>query len=118
MFTKKMEYGYMIIKELRETTIDETRVGKDILKNIDVPYNMGLGILSELSKKKVIISNKGKNKGYYLKNKEMTLYELFNSLEKIDELKIDGYKDKTYREKILVMNEYFLKKLKSMKILD
>ena len=118
MFSKKMEYGYMIIQELKETAVDKTIVCKDILKNIDVPYNMGLVILSELSRKKIIISSRGKNKGYYLKDKEMTLLELFESLENATKIEEDDYKDDGYKEKIKLMNNYFLKELKNMKIID
>lgn len=118
MFSKKIEYGYIIIQELKDTNELNTKLGKDILKNIQVPYNMGLGILSELSKNDIIISTKGKNGGYYLKNKNITFFELFNSLEIISKVKRNKYNNTSYKEKILKINSYFLNELKTIKILD
>lgn len=118
MFSKKIEYGYIIIQELKETNELNTKFGKDILKNIQVPYNMGLGILSELSKSELIISTKGKNGGYYLKNKDITFFELFNSLEVVSKVKRNKYNDVSYKEKILKINLHFLNDLKNIKILD
>ncbi len=118
MFSKKIEYGYIIIQELKETNELNTKLGKDILKNIQVPYNMGLGILSELSKSELIISTKGKNGGYYLKNKDITFFELFNSLEIVSKVRRNKYNDVSYKEKILKINLHFLNDLKNIKILD
>lgn len=118
MFSKKIEYGYIIIQELKETNELNTKLGKDILKNIQVPYNMGLGILSELSKSELIISTKGKNGGYYLKNKDITFFELFNSLEIVSKVRRNKYNNVSYRDKILKINLHFLNDLKNIKILD
>lgn len=81
MFSKKMEYGYIILKKLEKITNNELLSGKEILNNTKIPYNMGLGILTELSNAGLIISIKGKNGGFLLSKEKINLLDLFIALE-------------------------------------
>ncbi len=81
MFSKKMEYGYIILKKLEKVTNRELLSGKEILENTKIPYNMGLGILTELSNAGLVVSLKGKNGGFILSKKRIYLLDLFVALE-------------------------------------
>lgn len=81
MFSKKMEYGYLILKKLELVKDGEVKLGKEVLKNTKIPYNMGLGILTELSNSGLIVSNKGKNGGFYKSKKKISFLDLFIALE-------------------------------------
>lgn len=81
MFSKKMEYGYIILKKLEKITNNELLSGKEILEDTKIPYNMGLGILTELSNAGLIISLKGKNGGFILSKEKIYLLDLFIALE-------------------------------------
>lgn len=82
MFSKKLEYGYVILKLLKNTNEINKISGKDIIQEGNIPPNMGLSILSELSRGGLIKSLKGKNGGFYReKSREITLFELFQVLE-------------------------------------
>lgn len=81
MFSKKMEYGYIILKKLKNTTDNKVLSGKEILENTQIPYNMGLSILTELSSAGLLISTKGKNGGFILHKETVYLLDLFIALE-------------------------------------
>lgn len=113
MFSKKMEYGYIILKKLEEIENGEMKLGKEILKDTKIPYNMGLGILTELSNAGLIVSAKGRNGGFFLAKKNNFL-DLFIALEanskNIVTLISNNNNSKEYNEKIqqigkLVLNE-------------
>ena len=70
MLTKKVEYGYMILRKLYGSNETNLMSGKEILESIDVPYSMGLSILTQLSKNGLIESFKGKTGGFCLKKKK------------------------------------------------
>ena len=81
MFSKKMEYGYIILKKLETTDKEKIKLGKEILEDTKVPYSMGLSILTELSNAGLIISTKGKNVGFFLAKEKIFFLDLFIALE-------------------------------------
>ncbi|MGL4510275.1 Rrf2 family transcriptional regulator [Cetobacterium sp.] len=81
MFSKKMEYGYIILKKLETTSREKTKLGKEILEDTKVPHSMGLSILTELSNAGLIISTKGKNGGFFLAKEKIYFLDLFVALE-------------------------------------
>ncbi|MGL5277755.1 MAG: RrF2 family transcriptional regulator [Cetobacterium sp.] len=81
MFSKKMEYGHIILKKLADRSYNKMLSGKEILEDTKVPYNMGLGILSELSRAGLVNSVKGKNGGFILSKEKISLLDLFCALE-------------------------------------
>lgn len=82
MFSKKLEYGYIILKLLKNSSEFNKFSGKYIVEQGNIPTNMGLGILSELSRGGLIKSLKGKNGGFYREpERDITLFELFQVLE-------------------------------------
>lgn len=82
MFSKKLEYGYVILKLLKTSNKNNMISGKDLITESKIPFNMGLGILTELSRGGLIKSIKGKNGGFYREpEKEITLFDLFQVLE-------------------------------------
>ncbi len=120
MLTKKIEYGYIILKRLSENNDKKLLTGKEILLDSKVPYNMGLGILTQLVKNGFIESIKGKNGGFYLKeNTKITMLDLFLALEK-EELKSslnEEYKDQSYKEITLRIGNVLLRELKKIEII-
>lgn len=120
MLTKKIEYGYIILKRLSKNNDKKLLTGKEILIDSKVPYNMGLGILTQLVKNGLIESIKGKNGGFYLKeNTKITMLDLFLALEK-EELKSslnEEYKDQSYKEITLRIGNILLRELKKIEII-
>lgn len=120
MLTKKIEYGYIILKRLSKNNDKILLTGKEILIDSKVPYNMGLGILTQLVKNGLIESIKGKNGGFYLKeNTKITMLDLFLALEK-EELKSslnEEYKDQSYKEITLRIGNILLRELKKIEII-
>lgn len=120
MLTKKIEYGYIILKRLSKNNDKKLLTGKEILIDSKVPYNMGLGILTQLVKNGLIESIKGKKGGFYLKeNTKITMLDLFLALEK-EELKSslnEEYKDQSYKEITLRIGNVLLRELKKIEII-
>lgn len=114
MFSKKLEYGYLIVKALKNTSEITLKSGKEIVEETKVPYNMGLTILTELSTGKLIKSVKGKNGGFYRDKREITLLDLFKVLE--NKKNIDEFKNNEYKQKILKIGVYILEKMKEIKV--
>lgn len=120
MLTKKIEYGYIILKRLSENNEQKLLSGKEILINSKVPYNMGLGLLTQLVKNGLIGSLKGKNGGFYLKeDNKITMLDLFLALEK-EEFKSslnEEYKDQSYKEITLRIGNILLRELQKIEII-
>lgn len=121
MFSKKMEYGYIILNNLKLTDEHSLKSGKKILENTKIPYQMGLGILTELSNAKIIKSLKGKNGGFYLLKKEIVFLDLFIALEatqkNINKLLINtDSEDEIYKKKMYKISEIIIKELARQKI--
>lgn len=115
MFSKKLEYGYLIMKTLKNTNKFNMMSGRDVLSKIKVPANMGLGILSQLANGGVINSVKGKNGGFYREKKEITLFQLFYILE-ANKINIKDYLDTEYQKEILDIGLLVLEKMKTIKV--
>ncbi len=111
-----MEYGYIILKKLYKTNKENTKFGREILKDSGIPYNMGLGILTELSNSGLIISLKGKTGGFYIAKSNITFLELFIALE--NNMKGQNYPfiDQEYKNKICNVGKIILCELEKTKI--
>lgn len=119
MLSKKIKYGYFILKNLQETDENNKKKGKEALKGIEVPYNLGLTILTELVNGNLIESEKGKKGGFYIKRKEISLLELYKALEYKKIIKLEMYnreKDLGYKDLILKFNKALLNELEETKI--
>ncbi|MGL5459785.1 MAG: Rrf2 family transcriptional regulator [Cetobacterium sp.] len=107
-----MEYGYVILKKLKLTVNGKIKLGKEILEDTKVPYNMGLSILTELSNAGLILSVKGKNGGFFLA-KENFFLDLFIALEANQKniallLGNEKNENKEYNKKIQIIGNVFL----------
>lgn len=118
MLSKKIKYGYFILKNLQETNEDNKKKGKEALKGIEVPYNLGLTILTELVNGNLIESEKGKKGGFYIRKKEISLLELYKALEYKKILKLEDSKeeDSGYKDLTLRFNKALLNELEETKI--
>lgn len=119
MLTKKVEYGYVILQKLKKLKKNELKSGKEILDKSEIPYNMGLGILTILVKNGLVISKKGKTGGFYLNsNIELNMLDLFLALEgnefknSLDEKFIDV----DYQKIVFKLGQELLVSLKNIKI--
>ena len=119
MLTKKIEYGYIILKKLNESSQEKLMSGKEILESNEIPYRVGLSILTQLSKSGIVNSAKGKKGGFYLKKREVTMLELFLALERtsLDEEIKRSYIDLNYQEITVRIGSCLLKELKKIKII-
>lgn len=119
MLTKKVEYGYMILRKLYGSSETNLMSGKEVLEPINVPYNMGLSILTQLSKNGLIESFKGKTGGFYLKKNKITMLELFLAMEKdlFDSAINTNYIDLNYRDIILKIGNSLLKELQKVNVI-
>lgn len=119
MLTKKVEYGYVILRKLYGSNETNLMSGREILESIDVPYNMGLSILTQLSKSGLIESFKGKTGGFYLKKKKITMLELFLAMEKdlFDSAINTNYVDLNYRDIILKIGNSLLMELQKVNVI-
>lgn len=119
MLTKKIEYAYIILRKISTDSRGRLMSGKQILESTNIPYNMGLGILTELSNAGLISSLKGKNGGFYMKKNEITLLDLYFTLEYSHNiLNRHQYIDHEFREIALELRSRLLKELKSFKIIS
>lgn len=119
MFSKKMEYGYIILKKLAVN--GKIKLGKEILEDTKVPYNMGLSILTELSNAGLIISVKGKNGGFFLAKEKIFFLDLFIALEANQKnvtllLGNEKNENKEYNKKIQIIGSVLLNELAKMEI--
>lgn len=119
MLTKKVEYGYVILRKLYGSNETNLMSGREILESIDVPYNMGLSILTQLSKSGLIESFKGKTGGFYLKKKKITMLELFLAMEEdlFDSAINTNYVDLNYRDIILKIGNSLLMELQKVNVI-
>lgn len=119
MLTKKVEYGHMILRKLYGSSEINLMSGKEILESINVPYNMGLGILTQLSKNGLVESFKGKTGGFYLKKKKITMLELFLAMEKdlFDSAVNKNYIDLNYRDITLKIGSSLLVELEKINVI-
>lgn len=115
MFSKKLEYGYIIMKTLKYTDKFNMMSGREIISRSQIPLNMGLSILSELANGNLIHSVKGKKGGFYRDNNEVTLYQLFFVLEN-ENFNSKGYLDINYQKDIFSIALVVLKKMNEIKI--
>lgn len=115
MFSKKLEYGYIIMKTLKNTNKFNMMSGKDILAKAKIPTNMGLGILSQLANGGIICSTKGKNGGFYRTSQELTLFHLFYILE-TNKITVKSYLDIEYQKEMLNIGLLVLEKMKAIKV--
>ncbi len=109
MFSKKLEYGYLILKFLKDTNELKLKSGKEIIESTKIPYNMGLSILTELSTGNLIKSIKGKNGGFYRENKDITLLDLFQVLE--NKKIIKTFSNSEYEKEVLRIGVIVLEKM-------
>lgn len=119
MLTKKVEYGYIILQKLKKLKKDELKSGKEILDKSEIPYNMGLGILTILVKKGLVISRKGKTGGFYLNlDTELNMLDLFLALEgDVFENNLDEkFIDMDYQKIVFKLGQELLVNLKNIKI--
>ncbi|MGL5413959.1 Rrf2 family transcriptional regulator [Cetobacterium sp.] len=109
MFSKKLEYGYIILNNLKNVDKEHSKFGKEVLENTGIPFSLGLSILTELSNAGLIVSSKGKKGGFHIAKKNISLLELFLALEnnlKSDSIYINlEYKDKIYSLGKLILDE-------------
>lgn len=119
MLTKKVEYGYVILRKLYGSNETNLMSGKEILESIDVPYNMGLSILTQLSKNGLIESFKGKTGGFCLKKSKITMLELFLAMEKdlFDSAINKNYIDSNYRDITLKIGNSLLMELEKVNVI-
>lgn len=115
MFSKKLEYGYLIMKTLKNTNKYNMMSGRDILTKAKIPTNMGLGILSQLANGGVICSAKGKNGGFYRKSQDINLFHLFYILE-TNKINVKDYLDIEYQKEMLNIGLLVLEKMKTIKV--
>lgn len=72
MFSKSCEYAIKAMIFVAQKSKDEARVGlKDIAKGTDAPEHFVAKIMQELSRKRLVLSVKGPNGGFYLTEKEL-----------------------------------------------
>lgn len=119
MLTKKVEYGYMILRKLYGSNETNLMSGKEILESIDVPYSMGLSILTQLSKNGLIESFKGKTGGFCLKKRKITMLELFLAMEKdlFDNAINKNFIDLNYRDITLKIGNFLLMELEKVNVI-
>lgn len=119
MLTKKVEYGYMILRKLYGSNETNLMLGKEILESIDVPYSMGLSILTQLSKNGLIESFKGKTGGFCLKKRKITMLELFLAMEKdlFDNAINKNFIDLNYRDITLKIGNFLLMELEKVNVI-
>lgn len=115
MFSKKLEYGYLIMKTLKNTSKTNMISGKDIIKKANIPLNMGLSILSELSNGGLIYSVKGKKGGFYRNSQEISLFQLFFILEN-NIIKLQKVSNSEYQNEIMKIAIVVLNKMKEVKV--
>lgn len=114
MFTKKFEYAFILLKELKITNEKKTILGKDILEKLNIPKSMGASILTELSNAGLILGKKGKQGGYYIAKKDITFYDLFFAIEEVNVKVI--YHNHEYSEIMIKLSKQILNSLKEIKI--
>lgn len=72
MFSKSCEYAIKAMIFVAQKSKDEARVGlKEIAKGTDAPEHFVAKIMQELSRKRLVLSVKGPNGGFYLTEKEL-----------------------------------------------
>jgi DNA-binding IscR family transcriptional regulator len=112
LFTKKLEYGYILLKAMKDCTRENPKMGKDIISELDIPQKMAKNILTILSNHELIATTRGEKRGYYINKKNITLYDLFLALEGEQKIKIK-YNDHEYENLIKDMGLIFFNILKN-----
>lgn len=118
MLSKRLEYGYILLKKLKTEKYNELKSGKDLLSDGEVPYNMGLNILTTLVKKGLVLSKKGKMGGFTIVNPEVTMLDLFIALEseEYENISKSKYIDSSYENIMQDLGKILLKELGYIKI--
>lgn len=114
MFSKSIEYGYMIIMFLKNK---ERMTGQEIVEKLSIPKYYGLTILKQLAIAGILSSAKGKTGGFILNKKSITFLELFQIMNENDK-KMSYSRDKAIyvdENYITIISELKEKLMKDMK---
>lgn len=102
MFSKQLEYSYLMYMVLKESSCSYLS-SEEIIDATNVPKRWGRSLLTNMVSKKIINSSKGK--GFYFLRKEISFWEFYilveentlkdeiGSLEKTDDVNIKNYKN-------------------------
>lgn len=112
LFTKKLEYGYILLKSMKDCTKENPKIGKEIIKDLDIPQKMARNILTILSNHEIIATIRGEKRGYYINKKNITLYDLFLALEGDQKVKIT-YNDNDYENLVKEIGVIFFNVLRT-----
>lgn len=87
MFSKKLEYSFKIIIFLKS---NNNRVnGLEIIEKLEIPKYYGLGILTKLVNSGLVLSERGKNGGFYLTKSNISFLMLYLAIEEEQMMKFD-----------------------------
>ena len=84
MFSKTCEYAIRAVIFIAQKSTDGSRIGiKEIANGIDSPEHFVAKILQELSRKGIILSQKGPNGGFYLdtQSRKHTLADIVHLID-------------------------------------
>lgn len=112
MFTKKLEYAYILLKALKNSTLENPLLGKDIIEKLNIPRSMAAGILTELSNARLVMGKKGKLGGYYISRENISLYDIFLAVEG-DNVKLT-FHDHDYRAIMFQLSHKVLKEMQNI----
>lgn len=87
MFSKKLEYSFRIVTFLKAS--NERVSGLEIIEKLDIPKYYGLGILTKLVNSGLLLSEKGKNGGFYLTKSKISFLMLYIAIEEEQLMKFD-----------------------------
>lgn len=120
MFSKQLEYSYLMYVVLKETSRSYLS-SEEIIEATNVPKRWGRALLSKMVSKNIIASSKGK--GFSFVEKELSFWEFYvlveeNTLknEKIILQKIDDINIENYRNILLKIGLTVQEEMKNIKI--
>jgi Rrf2 family protein len=123
MFSKSCEYALKAMIFVAQKSKNEARVGiKEIAKGTDAPEHFIAKIMQELGRKRLVLSIKGPNGGFYMTDKELntSVADIVKAIDG-DKLYVDclmGLKTCSEKTPCPMHDEYKAIKAKFIKMLE
>lgn len=120
MFSKQLEYSYLMYEYIKEN-VEDYISGEKIIEGTMVPKRWGRVLLSNMASKKIINSTKGK--GFSIATKRLTFWQFYMLVEestKIQEMdlykKFKNENEKKYNDILLKIGVKVQQEMESIEI--
>lgn len=103
MFSKQLEYSYILYIFLKNSTLTYLK-GEEIIRKTNVPKSWGLRLLTHMVNKNIIGSQKGK--GFFSLRDDLNFWEFYTQIEtlNLENIKLDKSDERRLEYQKIILN--------------